>query len=180
LPYPASEKVYSSETVSHLAILLKPFSHNKKADSIKKVDSTKKVDMINNIRRGIPPSRPTNPSQNQRLQDRVWDMITTSWNGKPTYRCELSVMHHILSAPSLPDALVEFPPVGRKNLIQLAEELLYTFLVLPLDPHQRVTLRTVHEYISNVISRDEASPTVLSSAEVAAVTETRHEVILSH
>jgi hypothetical protein len=82
----------------------------------------------------------------------------------------------IICTPSPPDALVEFPPVGRKNLVRLAEELLYTFLVLPLDPHQRATLRSVQEYISNVISRDEASPAILSSAEVAAFTDTRREV----
>ena len=87
-------------------------------------------------------------------------------------------MHHVFSTPSPPDALAEFPPVGRKNLIRLAEELLYTFLVLPLDPHQRATLKAVQEYISNVVSRDGGSPTILSSAEVAVFTETRREVFL--
>ena len=87
-------------------------------------------------------------------------------------------MYHVFSTPSPPDALVEFPPVGRENLIRLAEELLYTFLVLPLDPHQRATLKAVQEYISNVVSRDGDSPTILSSAEVAVFTETRREVFL--
>jgi hypothetical protein len=78
--------------------------------------------------------------------------------------------------PSHQDLLVEFPPVGRKNLILLVKELPYTFLILPLDPRTRATLRTVQEYISNVISRDAASPTILPSAEAAALAERFCEV----
>jgi hypothetical protein len=50
------------------------------------------------------PSRPTDPSQNQWLQDPVWDMIVTCWSAKPEQRCELSVMHRIFSTSSLRDA----------------------------------------------------------------------------
>ena len=85
-------------------------------------------------------------------------------------------MHHVLSTPSLQDVLVEFPPVGPKNLVRLAEELLYTFQILPLDPDELTTLRTMQEYISNVISRDGTSPPSLSSAEAAAETETFDKV----
>jgi hypothetical protein len=86
--------------------------------------------MIDNIKHGTRPPRPESRTQDQ-VNDRVWDMISTCWCETPEQRCELSVVHHVLSTPSPPDALVEFPPVGRENLIRLAEELLYTFLVLP-------------------------------------------------
>jgi hypothetical protein len=138
-----------------------------------------KVNVINDIRLGKRPLRPTGPSQNQWLQDRVWGVITTCWSDKPEQRCELSVVHHVFSTPDCQDALVEFPPVGRKNLILLAEELSYTFLILPLDPQQRFTLRTVQKYIFNAISRDGTSPTSLSSAEAAALGETFREVFFS-
>jgi hypothetical protein len=103
-------------------------------------------------------------------------MITTCWSKEPRQRCELSVVHHILSTPSLQDALVEFPPVGRENLIRLAEELLYVFLALPLNPGERATLRTMQEYISNVLSRDGTPPMNLSPAKAAALTETLRQV----
>jgi hypothetical protein len=134
--------------------------------------------VINDIRHGIRPPRPASRTQDQWLKDGIWDMILTCWSKKPEQRCELAVVHHAFSTPSLPDALVEFLPAGRNNLIRLTKELLYTFLVLPLDPPQRATLRKVQEYISDVISRDGAAPTILSSAEVTAFTETRREVSL--
>jgi hypothetical protein len=99
----------------------------------------------------------------------------TCWSNKPQQRCELSVLHHIFSMTG-PYTLVKCPPVGHKNLIQLAEELLYTFLVLPLDPGDRGTLRTMQEYISNVVSRDGTSPTSLPSVKVAMLAETFHKV----
>ena len=127
--------------------------------------------MITDIRDGKRPFRPTDPSQNQWLQDRIWDTITTCWNDEPERRCELSVVHHILSTPSPWDTLAEFPPVSHKNLIVLAEELLYMFLILPLDPGERAMLRKMQRYISDAISRD--GPSTSSSAEVG---ETFHEV----
>jgi hypothetical protein len=87
-------------------------------------------------------------------------------------------MHYAFSTPNRQDVLAEFPPVNRENLLQLAGELLHTFLVLPLDPNQRATLREVHGYISNVISKDRASPAILSSAKATAFLKTRQEVFL--
>ena len=78
-------------------------------------------------------------------------------------------MYYAFSTPAPQDLLVEFPPVGRKNLLRLAEELLYTFLALPLDPHQRVTLGLVQKYISDVISRGGSSLTIPPSAKAVAV-----------
>ena len=126
--------------------------------------------MINNIRRAKRPLRPTNPVQNRWLQDHIWDAITTCWNNEPAYRCELSVLCHVFSTPSFRDFLVEFSPAGRRSLDRLAEELLYTFLILPLGPGQRATLRTVQRYMSDVILRDGA-PTISSSAEAEALAE---------
>jgi hypothetical protein len=142
-------------------------------------DDSTEDNLITHIKHGRRPSRPTDPRRNQWLQDRVWDTITTCWSNKPYHRCGLSVVHHIFSTPSPPDLLLEFPPVGRKNLIRLAEELLYTFLVLPLNPGQRARLRIAQECIYNVISRDEASPTSLSSVEVAALVEIFEKVSFS-
>jgi hypothetical protein len=134
------------------------------------------ADVVNEIRRGNRPLRPTDPSPNRWLQDRVWDMITTCWSEEREKRCELPVIHHVFSTPSPQDPLLELPPVGRENLIRLAEELLYMFLVLPLDPGQRAVLRTVQEYISDVISGDGPSPTTFSSADATALVETFHTV----
>ena len=133
---------------------------------------------VNDITDGKRPARPTDPSQKRWLNDRIWDVITTSWNGKPQFRCELAVVDYAFSTPNRRDTLVEFPPVNHKNLLQLVEELLYTFLVLPLGPRQRATLREAHEYISNVISKDRASPAILSSAKATAFIRTRQEVFL--
>ena len=80
--------------------------------------------------------------------------------------------------PSHQDLLVEFPPVFHKNLIILVKELPYTFLILPQyqnKPSIRI-LETAQEYISNTILRDAASPTILPSAEAAALAERFHEV----
>ena len=52
------------------------------------------------VRRGERPSRPTDPSQNQWLQDPVWDVISTGWRQKPKQRCSLSALHHQLSTSS--------------------------------------------------------------------------------
>jgi hypothetical protein len=133
---------------------------------------------VNDIADSKRPPRPTDSSQKRWLNDRIWDVITTCWDGRPQWRCELSVVHHAFSTPNRYGVLAEFPPVNRENLLQLAEELLHVFLVLPLGPHQRATLRKVQEYISNVISKDGASPSILSSAKAAAFIKTRQEVFL--
>jgi hypothetical protein len=133
-------------------------------------------DVERDIWHGKRPPRPTDPSQNQLLQDRVWDMITTCWGKEPEKRCELVIVHHVFSTPSPQDLLSEFPPAGRENLIRLAEELLYMFLVLPLDSSQRTTLGRVQEYISNVMSKDEASPAILSSIDATSLAETFRKV----
>ena len=66
-------------------------------------------DVIACITRGKKPSRPTDPTQNQWLHDPVWDVITTCWSGKPKRRCELSVVHHVFSTPSLQNTKPDKP-----------------------------------------------------------------------
>ena len=124
--------------------------------------------MIHNIKHDERPPRPTDPSQNQWLQDHVWDTITTCWGGRPEFRCGVPVMCHGFTMLSPQDLLVEFPPIGRKNLIRLAEELSYTFLILPLDPGVLARLTAAQRYISDVISADGNSPLNLSSADAEA------------
>jgi hypothetical protein len=135
-----------------------------------------KTKVTANIRRGKRPSHPTDPSQNRWLQGRIWDMITTCWSGKPEQRWELSVVHYVFSTPNYQDALAEVPPVGHENLTRLAEELWYTFLILPLGSGEHATLEKMQKYIYNAISRGRTSPTTLSSAEAAASVETLREV----
>jgi hypothetical protein len=132
--------------------------------------------MITHIRHGQRPSCPTGSSWNRWLQDHVWDTITTCWSNKPQQRCELSVVHHVFSTSDPQDALIGFPPVGHENLIRLTEELLYTFPVLPLDSEWLATLKSVQEYICDVISKDETSPASLSSVDVVALVEKFYEV----
>jgi hypothetical protein len=60
-------------------------------------DNSDKADVIANIRLGKRPPRPTDPSQNQWLQDRIWDTITTCWSDKPEQRYELSVVYRVFS-----------------------------------------------------------------------------------
>ena len=133
---------------------------------------------VNDITGGKRPARPTDPSQKRWLNDRIWDVITTSWDSKPQWRCELPVVYYAFLTPNRRDAQDEFPPVNRENLLRLAGELLHMFLVFPLDPRKRAILREVQEYIYNVISKDGASPAVLSSTKVAAFIRTRREVFL--
>ena len=54
-------------------------------------------EMTYDIRRGIRPTRPTDPSQNKWLQDAVWDVITTCWSTQPEERYELSIVYHVFS-----------------------------------------------------------------------------------
>jgi len=56
------------------------------------------MDMITDIRAGKRPSRPKDPSQNQRSHRRIWGVITTGWSHEPEKRCELSEMHRVFSA----------------------------------------------------------------------------------
>ena len=72
------------------------------------------------IKLGARPLRPTDPSQNRWLQDRVWNVITTCWDHDPGRRCELSVVCQVFSTPSIvvesvhperPDGR-EGPPLG--------------------------------------------------------------------
>jgi hypothetical protein len=122
------------------------------------------------------PPRPTDPDQNLWLHDQIWDMITICWSNEPRRRCELSVMHHVFSAPSCQKLLVQYPPVSRKNLIRLAEELLYTFLILPLDPNELAMLTTVQEYISNTISIGGTPLLSFSLAAAVVPAERFHQV----
>jgi hypothetical protein len=103
-------------------------------------------------------------------------MITTCWSDKPQQRCELSIVYRVFSTPSRPDLLIELPPVGHENLILLADELLYAFLILPLNPGERATLGKMQKYISNVVSGDKTSPAGSSLAESVALVETFRKV----
>jgi hypothetical protein len=77
-------------------------------------------------------------------------------------------MCHGFTMFSPQNLLVEFPPIGHKNLIRLAEELSYTFLILPLDPGVLARLTAAQRYISNVILADRNSPLNLSSVDAEA------------
>jgi hypothetical protein len=65
---------------------------------------SEEADVIDNIRFGKPPPRPTDPSQNLWLQDPIWDTIVTCWTNKPERRCKLSVVYHVFLASSPQDA----------------------------------------------------------------------------
>jgi hypothetical protein len=136
-------------------------------------------DIINDIRQGKRPSRPTDSSQNRWLWDQIWDTITACWS-EPQRRCDLSIVYHVFLTPGPQDPLVEIPPVGCENLIRLSEELSYTLLTLPLDPDEHATLGTVQEHISNVISRDRTPQTILSPVEEEVLREKYHKVLFSH
>jgi hypothetical protein len=75
---------------------------------------------------------------------------------------------------------VRFPAVGPENLVRLAEESLKVYpTLLRLNPlyGDEVADREYISSISALISRDATSPTRSSSAEVAASTETSHQVL---
>jgi hypothetical protein len=126
--------------------------------------------MAADISSGKRPSCPTDPSQTQWLQERIWDVITTCWSDKPKQRYNLSIVHYIFSTLGRQDLFIESPPGSYNNLIHLVGELLCTSLILPLDPNGLAALRTVQECISK---------TSLSSVEVVALVETFHEVFFS-
>ena len=56
--------------------------------------------IFQDITGGVRPSRPIDPSQNQWLQDSVWDVITASWRPVPKKRCKLPVVYDIYLTPS--------------------------------------------------------------------------------
>jgi hypothetical protein len=64
---------------------------------------SEKDSVVDDIRRGKRPPRPRDPSQDQGLQDRVWDTIATCWNNEPADRYELSVVYDIFSTPGPQD-----------------------------------------------------------------------------
>ena len=73
--------------------------------------------VIDGIRLGERPSRPTDPYQNQQLQDPVWDTITTCWSDKPEQRYKLSVVYRVFSGYSLQDALGNLNTHNDRNLM---------------------------------------------------------------
>ena len=64
---------------------------------------------------GARPLRPTDPSQNRWLQDRVWNVITTCWDHDPGRRCELSVVCQVFSTPSI--VVESVRPDGREGYL---------------------------------------------------------------
>jgi hypothetical protein len=59
--------------------------------------------MTADIKEGIRPSRPTDPSRNKWLQDPVWDAITTCWSDLPEQRYELSIVYRVFSKHGQPE-----------------------------------------------------------------------------
>jgi hypothetical protein len=72
-------------------------------------DDSNKGDLITRIKSGQRPSRPTDSSSNQWLQDRIWDAITTCWSDKPEDRRELSTVYHVFSTPNRRNANLDKP-----------------------------------------------------------------------
>jgi hypothetical protein len=58
-------------------------------------DGRDKDNVVADIALGKRPSRPNGQSQNQLLQDPIWDTITTCWSGKPRKRYKLSVVYSV-------------------------------------------------------------------------------------
>jgi len=56
--------------------------------------------MTADICAGERPSRPTDPNQNQLLQDAVWSVITSGWHDKPRRRCKLLAIYYTFSPTS--------------------------------------------------------------------------------
>ena len=54
-----------------------------------------KANVVADIVLGKRPPRPGEPSQNQWLQDPVWDTITACWSDKPEQRPKLSVVYDV-------------------------------------------------------------------------------------
>ena len=70
--------------------------------------------MVTRIRASERPFRPIYPSGNRWLPDPVWDIITTSWHDQPNQRCELPVIHDVLSSSSQQE--VQHVKLGHLNL----------------------------------------------------------------
>jgi hypothetical protein len=60
-------------------------------------DGGDETDVVTDIRLGKRPSRPMDSTQNQRLQDPVWDTISACWSGEPGQRPRLSVVYQAFS-----------------------------------------------------------------------------------
>ena len=58
-------------------------------------DGSDKANVIADIASRKRPPYPTDPSQNQWLQDPVWDTITACWSHKPELRPKLSVVYRV-------------------------------------------------------------------------------------
>jgi hypothetical protein len=58
-------------------------------------DGRDKAHVVADIALGKRPPRPTDPSQNQWLQDPVWDMITACWSGESERRPKLSAVYRV-------------------------------------------------------------------------------------
>jgi hypothetical protein len=81
-------------------------------------DDSNRANVINDIKLGKRPSRPTDPGQNQWLQDPVWDTITTCWSDEPGRRHKLPVVHRVFSEYDRRDLSIQ---VGRNPTIQVLD-----------------------------------------------------------
>ena len=82
-------------------VVKQPLNYNRALRKLFSYGDSDKDGLITHIKHGRRPSRPTDPSRNQWLQDPVWDTLTTCWNDKPEKRCELSIVHHVFSTSGL-------------------------------------------------------------------------------
>jgi hypothetical protein len=89
-----------SSAVSHPATRYNRPRYHQVLTGILPYDGGNTANVIADIRLGKRPSRPTDP----RLQDPIWDTITTCWNDVPEQRYRLSVMHHVFSKYSRQEA----------------------------------------------------------------------------
>ena len=72
--------------------------------------------------------------------------------------------------------LVEFPPIGHKNLIRLGEDLLHVYPIW-CECWEHARNDQYVSSVSAVISRETNPPTDLSPAEATALAETFREVV---
>jgi len=78
----------------------------------------------------------------------------------------------------LTNHLVEFPPLGSKDLIRLGEDLLHVHPIFRKHRHNAQESDAYIPSVSNLISRGGNSPTGLSSEEATALAETFRKVHL--
>jgi len=69
--------------------LIQSLRYNQVLTGILPYDSNNPSAIARDITGGKRPSRPTDPSQNQWLQDPVWNVITAGWRDVPKERCGL-------------------------------------------------------------------------------------------